>query len=191
MLGNRRNEWRTRVGSFCIAVAALAIGAPSAFATTAFREHFAGDYAFSHDDCGWTVDVEGSFSGDFWVRVGKGDEESAFFGHQTLGWSETHVRATDGARIVISSQTVFQETKATRIEDNVFEFDSVAAGQQLVVRDASGRLLLMDRGSIRDRILLDTQGDDVPGGIFIEDLGLRFNGQYPSQITDYCSLFDR
>jgi hypothetical protein len=171
-------------------VIALAVAAPVALATTGFREDFAGDYAFSHDDCGWTVDVEGAFSGQFWVRVGKGKDATAFFGHQNLTWSETHVRRDTGATIVISSTTVFQETKGTRVEGNVFRFDSVEAGQQLIVRDGSGKLLLMDSGSIHDSILLDTGGDALPGGTFIEEVDFRLAGKYPSAVTNYCSLFN-
>jgi hypothetical protein len=180
---------RHLLGAAAATVIALAAAAP-ALATTGFREDFAGDYAFSHDDCGWTVDVEGEFAGQFWVRVGKGDEATAFFGHQKLAWSETHVRRDTGATIVISSQTVFQETKGTRIEGNVFRFDSVEAGQQLTIRDGSGKILLLDRGSVHDSILLDTLGDATPGGTFIEEVDFRLAGRYPSAVTDYCSLFN-
>jgi hypothetical protein len=178
------------LGAAAATVIALAAAAPAALATTGFQESFSGDYAFSHEDCGWTVDVEGSFSGEFFVRVGKGDLESAFFGHQTLAWTEVHVRRDTGVTIVISSHTVFQETKATHIEDNVFRFDSVTAGAQLIVRDGSGTLLLMDRGSVHDSLIFDTLGDATPGGIFIEEVDFRLAGKYPSAVTDYCSLFN-
>jgi hypothetical protein len=179
-----------RLASFGAALAMLAVLVPSAAATTGFRDRFSDTYSFSHDQCGWTVNGEGVFNGDFFVRIGKGEFEGAFYGHSNFDWTETHVRESDGATITISANVLSQETQATHVEGTVYTFTSINAGQLLVVRDAEGKVLLMDRGNITETILFDTLGDDTPGGEFIDSLSIRFAGQYPSVITDYCALFD-
>ena len=184
--GHRR-RW---LASFVGAMLALAVIVPTAFAQVGFRESVTDEYTFSHDECGWTVDGTGVFNGDFFVRIGKGEFAGAFFGHSNSDFTETHVRATDGATITISANVLFQETKATHVEGTIFTFTAHSAGQLLVVRDADGRKLLTDRGNITETILFDTLGDDTPGGEFIESLDIRFAGKYPSEITDYCALFD-
>ena len=184
----RRRPWLV---SFVAAALALVVIVPSAFAQIAFRERIHDEYTFSHDECGWTVDVTGEFNGDFFVRVGKGDFAGAFYGHNNFDWTETHVRATDGATITISANALFQETKATHVEGTIYTFTSVSAGQLLVVRDADGRLLLKDRGRITETILFDTLGDDTPGGEFIDLLDVSFAGKFPSETADYCGAFDQ
>ena len=183
---------RTRPRLIGIAAATLAalMIVPVATATTGFRDRFHDEYAFSHDDCGWWVDGTGEVNGDFFVRIGKGDFAGAFYGHNNFDFSETHVRRTDGATITISANTLFQETKATHLEGNVYTFTSVVAGVQLKVAGGDGKTLLMDRGRITETIVFDTLGDDVPGGVFIESIDFRMAGKYPSVVTDYCSLFD-
>ena len=56
--------------------------------------------------------------------------------------------------------------------------------------DASGRVLLRDRGAIRETYLFDTEGDAVPGGIFLEKLSLRVSGPHPGFVTDeeFCAV---
>ena len=176
--------------AFATAVLSLATIVPAAFAQTGLRERYDIEWDFSHDDCGWTVEVTGGSTGTFHARIGKGDFASAFFFHDNYEWQETHVRSTDGATITLGGNGVFQEGRATLIEGTTYAFSSVNAGQLLIVRDSSGEILLRDRGSMKQTLVLDTLGDDVTGGIFIEEISFRLNGQYPSEVTDYCTLFD-
>ena len=44
-----------------------------------------------------------------------------------------------------------------------------------------------DRGSVHHHILFDTEGDDLPGGIFVEDLGADVHGPHPG-FDDFCGL---
>jgi hypothetical protein len=44
-----------------------------------------------------------------------------------------------------------------------------------------------DRGSGRFHILFDTEGDDVPGGIFIEEFPPAVHGPHPG-FDDFCGL---
>jgi hypothetical protein len=168
---------------------ALATLAGPASATVVDRTHYAGTDAFSYDDCGFDVDATVEFGGTFQARAGKGDEAGAFFGHNQYWSREVDTRRSDGRTLVISANGVSQDTRAVHVEGSVFEFTSVNAGQPFVVSDASGRALMRDRGSIRETILFDTLGDDVPGGVFIDSVSFRVNGPHPGLSVDLCSLF--
>jgi hypothetical protein len=187
---SRRGHLLRGVVAAVAATLVLATIVPVAFGTVGFRERIHDEYSFSHEDCGWTVNVDGEFNGDFFVRVGKGEFETAFYGHNNFDWTETHVRESDGATIVLSANLLFQETKAAHVEGTIYTFTSVTAGQFIVIRDASGKIIGRDRGNITETLTFDTLGDDTPGGAFIEQVSIRFNGQYPSEFIDYCALFD-
>jgi hypothetical protein len=81
---------------------------------------------------------------------------------------------------------VFNELRATRVEGSIFEFEAVEAGQ-FRLYDSGGRLVARARGDVRFRILFDTEGDDIPGGIFIEELSAEAHGPHPG-FDDFCGL---
>ena len=70
--------------------------------------------------------------------------------------------------LTIWGNAVIRDVKATHVEGSIFQFTTVESGRPFNLADASGRVLLRDRGSIRETYLFDTRGDDVPGGIFLE-----------------------
>ena len=53
------------------------------------------------------------------------------------------------------------------------------AGQPFRLFDSQGDLLIRDRGSLRFTIVVDTLGDDTPGGIVVEELEPRVRGPHP------------
>jgi hypothetical protein len=177
-----------RFMAVAVAAAAVAVlGGASAGATVIDKGHYFDEpYSFSHNDCGFEVDVEGTASGSFRIRAGKGKTATAFFGHDNFSFVETQTNPETGAFVTITANAVFNETTARRVEGNVFEFTAVEAGQFRMF-DSDGRLVARDRGSIKTRILFDTEGDDVPGGIFIEELDVRVNGPHPG-FDDFCGL---
>ena len=164
-----------------------ALGGPPANATVVDRGHyFSEPYSFSHDECGFEVNVQGTSSGSFRVREGKGKTATAFFAHDNFSFTETQTNPVTGAFVTITANAVFNEVKARRVEGNLFEFEAVEAGQFRMF-DSDGGLVARDRGSIHFRILFDTEGDDVPGGILVEDLGADVHGQHPG-LDDFCGL---
>lgn len=171
-----------------VAVAAAAVtvlgGAPAG-ATVIDRQSFVDEpYSFSHDDCGFQIDVEGTFNSRQHLRVGKGKTDSAFYGFDNYSFVETQTNPATGAFVTVKGNAIFHEIKATRVEGSIFQFDQVEAGQ-FRMYDSDGRLVAFDRGNIHIHILFDTEGDDVPGGIFIEELGVDVHGPH---IDDYCEL---
>jgi hypothetical protein len=180
---------RTRTLAAGVAVAAVVtvLGAAPSNATVVDRDHyFSEPYSFTHDDCGFEVVVEGTSSGVARIREGKGKTATAFFGLDNYSFVETQTNPETGAFLTITANAVFNETKARRVEDNIFEFAAVEAGQ-FRMYDSDGRLVARDRGSIHYHILFDTRGDDVPGGDVVEELGADARGPHPG-FDDFCGL---
>jgi hypothetical protein len=157
-------------------------------ATVVERGHYAGTFAFSYDDCGPSVEVEGEFSGVYRIRQGKNRNETAFFLMDNFSYREVHTNIDTGEWFLVRGDGLFNETKATRIEGNIFEFVSVEAGQPFVVEDSDGHVVIRDRGAIQRRIVFDTEGDDMPGGIFIEFLSAEVHGPHPGFFIDFCDI---
>ena len=168
------------------AAAAMILGATPAGATVVDRGNYSFSDSFTYDDCGFQVGVDTTASGHFLVRAGKGERDTAFFLNDNYSYTETHTNLTTGAFLTIKGNAVFHEIKATRVEGSIFEFEAVEAGQPFVVYDSDGNLVLRDRGSIHFHALFDTEGDDVPGGVFLEDLGADVHGPHPGFDTDFC-----
>jgi hypothetical protein len=165
----------------------LAFAAPAS-ATIYSNDRYSGTYEFSYDCGDDPVDASGTFGGREIIRTGMGSQVSAFFDHNQYWFQETHRNRITGETIYISANGLFQETKATRVDGSIFMFSSVRAGQPFTVRDAAGNVILRDRGAVKETILFDTEGDNVPGGIFIESVSLSIAGPHPGFFFDTCSI---
>jgi len=166
------------------------LGAVPAAATVVDQGHFDGTDTFSYSDCGYPVEVQSEFSGEYRIRAGKHKNETAFFLWENLSYREVHTRTDTGDWFVVWGNRVFNDVKATKTTDNIFEFVSVEAGQSFVVEDSLGNVVLRDRGSIRFRTVFDTGGDTEPGGTFVEFLGAEVHGPHPGFFTDFCQIAD-
>ena len=162
-----------------LATAALA-AAPPAPATTFDRVRLdAVPYAFDDVRCGIDVHVEGTAGGLISLRVGKGDTATAFFEHDVIAYDETWA-AANGRFVTVTGKASFNDVKAVPLGDNLFRFSMVEAGQPFRLFDADGTLLLRDRGSIRFSAVFDTLGDEIPGGIMVEEFEPIMRGSHPS-----------
>jgi hypothetical protein len=171
-----------------VTVSVMLVGATPAAATIVERGQYSNSYSFEYSDCGFDVVGEGTASGHFSIRAGKGDRDTAFFLTDNYSFTETHTNKDTGAFLTIKGNGVFNEIKATHIEGNIFEFEAVEAGQPFAVYDSAGRLVLRDRGSLQHHSLFDTLGDDQPGGEVIADLGTDVHGPHPGFETDFCEI---
>jgi hypothetical protein len=169
------------------AILALGLAAGPAGATVIGAEHYSDDYGFSFDDCGFWIDVVGHDEGVAHLRVGKGDLATAFFLHDNYQFSETWTRRDTGDWFTLSGNGLFQETGATPVGGTQFAFRSINAGVPFVVTDSSGQIVVHDRGVIRQTIIFDTLGDDVPGGEFIADVSFSVSGPHPGLDFDPCA----
>jgi hypothetical protein len=183
---------RTRIHNLAAVAAAtvavVLLGGTPAEATIVERGHYSDDYSFDYSDCGLDVAVEGTASGHFRIRAGKGKTDTAFFLNDNFPYTETHTNVETGAFLTITGNGVFNEVKATRVEGTIFELEAVEAGQPFRVYDSDGNLVLRDRGSRRHRILFDTLGDDMPGGEVIFEFPTEVHGAHPGFDTDFCEI---
>jgi hypothetical protein len=181
---------RRRVGKpvLSVAVAVLAFGAIPAGATIYEKGRFTDEFTDAYNDCGFPVRVEGTATGQYRIRMGKGKTASAFFQRVTLSFREVHTNTATGEWFIVRAHLVFNEVKARRVEGNVFRFTAIEAGQPFVVENSAGEVVLRDRGVIRTTILFDTLGDAVPGGEFIEEVDVRVSGPHPGFETDFCDI---
>ena len=68
----RRLRTRGLIG-FAVVAIAMVFAAAQAMATVVEKGFYSDEpYSFSYDDCGFDVDVEGTSSGHFRIRAGKG-----------------------------------------------------------------------------------------------------------------------
>ena len=179
---------RTRkLAAIAAAGAAVAVLGAPAQATVVDRVHYDSEpYEFTHDDCGFDVEVEGTTSGVGHLRVGKRQTATAFYGLDNYSFVETQTNPETGAFLTIAGNALFNEIRAERVEGTIFEFEAVEAGQ-FWMYDSDGRLVARDRGSVHFHVLFDTEGDDVPGGIFVEEFEPEVHGPHPG-FDDFCGL---
>jgi hypothetical protein len=167
----------------------VVLGGPAASATVVDRGFYDDSYSFSYNDCGYDVDVEGTSSGHFRVRAGKGKTATAFFVNDNYSYRETHTNVETGEFVTIVGNAVFNEVKAKPLGGNLFEFTAVEAGRPFTLYDSAGHLVARDRGSIRHHAIFDTGGDDVIGAELVEELEPEVHGPHPG-FDDFCGLLD-
>lgn len=92
---------------------------------------------------------------------------------------ETFTNTANGKYLTILHDAVFQDLKAAHVEGSIFEFVSHEVGQPYVVRDMDGNVVLRDRGALTFSYLVDTLGDDVPGGVWVSEPEVRVSGPHP------------
>lgn len=178
---------RRFVSAAAVAVLAALMVAGSATATTAFRDRYSEDYDFTYACGSVEISVVGHTQGLFQVRVGTGRFESAFFAHDNYAFSETHTNP-DGDVVVISGNGLFQETRAIPLGGNEFQFNAINSGRPFIVTDGAGNVLVRDRGTIRQSVVFDTLGDDVPGGVFVREVSFEVAGPHDGLGFDTCSI---
>src|SRR5262245_60902125 len=91
------------------ALAAIVVAAPGGAAVIERGTYTDEPYSFSYDDCGFPVDVEGTSSGHFRIRAGKGKTATAFFVNDNFSYTETHTNAETGAFLTIKGNAIFNE----------------------------------------------------------------------------------
>jgi hypothetical protein len=157
----------------------IAVCALPAQATVIDQQHYAGSFSESDVICGIPVRHDGEFSGVSHVRVGKDELDSLFFGLDNYQVTETLTNPANGNFVVIEHNGVAHDTKGTLVEGTIFKATTIDAGQPITIRDMSGRVVSRDRGAIRTTYLFDTLGDDTPGGVFLNELGVAVAGPHP------------
>jgi hypothetical protein len=162
------------------AVAALA--ASPAGAKVVFHEHYSFTESFTDAPCGFPLDVVFTVEGQIRIRESKGGE--AFYGRDTASFRAVFTNPENGRWFVIRGHGVVNEVKATQVEDTIYEFDVVEAGQSFLIEDSEGNVIVRDRGLLRHTILFDTLGDGEPGGELISE-ETEVHGPHPGFDEDF------
>jgi hypothetical protein len=176
-----------------LAALLLAALATPASAAIVERDRYAGTYAFSFDDCGFDIDVAGSYWGHYRIREGRAEATATpFYLHDRNSWEET-LTAEHGTTLTIQSNQVINEIRARYLGDAVIEFDRLAAGQTRVY-DADGNLLFRDRGMALFTYTFDKQEHPrEPGGEFLGLVDVQIRGPHPFELLpedEFCALFE-
>ncbi|MFO7590492.1 MAG: hypothetical protein R6X23_06290 [Acidimicrobiia bacterium] len=170
-----------------VAAALLAVSvAASAQATVRAMFFWEDEWSFT-EDCGFDVDVTGSAEGLLVLREGKNKIKGTFPVMNRFSYRETWRNPENGQWFVIRGQGLFIEVEATHVEGSIFEFRWVEAGQPFVVEDSDGKVVERNTGSVHATFLFDTEGDDIPGGIYLtDDDVIRVAGPHPSLEKHPC-----
>jgi hypothetical protein len=178
---------RKVASAIVVAVFASLVVVSSASATVDFRDRYSFDYAFTYPCGSVEISVVGHAAGTAHIRVGTGKFDTAFFAHDNYSFRETHTNP-DGDFLVISGDGLFQETRAVPLGGNLFQFSSHNSGRPFIVTDENGDVVVRDRGTIRETIIFDTTGDNLPGGHFIAEVSFEVAGPHDGLGFDTCDI---
>ena len=173
------------VGAVALGLSAVVLS--PATAAAGGPEVFTDSYADQSFECGYPIDIAGEFTYSVATRTHSPREPDVFFWHQRFSFREVWTNPDTGVWFVIRGSSVGIDLTATLVEDNVYEYTQIEAGQPFVVEDSTGRVVARDRGVLRFRVLFDTGGDDDPGDQFVDFLGVEVGGPHPGSDTDRCS----
>ena len=183
-----RSRWAIALS----AVVVMAGWAAPARATILDRGTFAGSETDVPDpQCGIALVRDSTFSGSFRIRVDKASDGQAFFQHLQFEFRDVFTNPANGKSMTFEGHSLTNELTAQQLAGNVYEFTTIEAGQPFTVRDGAGRVVLRDRGVIRHRVVFDTLGDGMPGGITLDDQIVAVGGPHPGldqSEEEFCAM---
>ena len=139
-------------------VGAVALGlstvvASAATATAARPEVVTEPYEYQTFECGYPIDVAGEFTSAALSRPRSPKEPDVYYFRERFSFREVWTNPDTGAWFVIRGTWLEADVTAKLVEDNVYEYTIIQAGQPLVVEDSTGRVIARERGVIRFRVL--------------------------------------
>ena len=153
-------------------------------ATVTDQTHYSVSDSFPDVICGVPVRHDTAVHGVFHIRVGTGDLASSFYFLDNYDGMSLVTNEANGNFVRFEHNGIGHDVKGTRVSGSIFMFTTTEAGQPNTIIDMTGRVVSRDRGVIRETYLFDTLGDDTPGGVYLEQLGLQVNGPHPSFFFD-------
>jgi dienelactone hydrolase len=183
--GRPRPRWWIRTLGAVMATLLMVGVSARANAGVIERTPYSGSDLWMDDSCGYRTDVAATFSGRLTIRTGTGPTTSVFFVTDNYTFREVHTDPATGRWFVIRGNGQFKDVKAKPVGGNVFEVTSKDAGQPFVVEDSTGAVWYRAAGVVTFRYLFDTGGDTIPGGEFVDFLGVTVAGHDPQ--ASVCS----
>jgi hypothetical protein len=189
---------RLIVNTAVVMLAAILLSGPMATSEPARAQVYdrgtrSGPFSFVERDCGFPVRVEGRSREKFVSYTVPGSSGQAFLEHRRYSFRKAITNPATGKSVVITGWGTYRETEATHVEGDVWEVIARERGKPFVVRDARGRVVLADGGTLTTRSILDTFGDGRPSGEELEREVVSTVGRFPSLTDDfdYCALVSR
>jgi hypothetical protein len=170
--------------------ALLAIAVP-AQATVQDHMHYSVPFTDDFTACGFSVHLDGLATGNTRNRVGKLDLDTAYFGLDNYEYTTKVTNTANGGFFTQWGNAIIRDVSATHISGSIFRFTTVESGRPFNIADASGNVLVRDRGAIRQTYLFDTEGDHTPGGVFLDLLEERVSGPHPGFFmseAEFCAV---
>ena len=162
-------------GAAVLGLSTVVAGAGTAVAARA--EVVSEPYEYQSFDCGYPIEVAGEFTSAVVVRPRSPKEPDVQYFRERFSFREVWTNPDTGAWFVIRGAWLWADVTAKLVEDNVYEYTIIQAGQPLVVEDSTGRVIAHDRGVLRFHALFDTDGN------FVDFLGLDVRGPHSSLNT--------
>ena len=181
---------RTTIAALGALLAAAVIAAPAQATVVDHAVVKDEPFAYTSDDCGFEVEIAGTFDEVFVTRQGKHEDDQAYPAISRFGYDERWTNVETGEWFTIKAKTTFVEIRATHVEGTIFEFEYIDAGQPLVIRDSDGELVARNRGNVHATYLFDTLGDSAPGGENVDGSWelVKLSGPHPSFETELCDI---
>lgn len=179
-----------RVTVIGLAAAALGVAAPAS-AAPFDRSPYSGTEAFDVGCPGYTGMT--SFSGVVTIMDTNPSLEGEFYRlTNRQRFADTITNARTGEAVTVSGRTLFKELRARSLGDGVFRYVGQAV-TTVTFRDASGAVLLRERGVVAESFLFDTLNDGVPGGELLEEPELlKVSGPHATfdEDFDFCAFLN-
>lgn len=171
---------RGRAAGLAVAILLALAWVTPAHAQIVDSGRYSDTYSDVYDFCGFDIEIEGSISGQFHVRAGKGPNEPVLFTHRLERWQETWT--ANGVTVYWRAHATFVRTHATDMGDGIFLIHRIQAGRGWF-EDESGAVLLREAGAFQISFLWDTNTDE-----FVDLVSVELRGHFPE--GDPCAFFE-
>ena len=137
-------------------------------------------------DCGFEILSEIVVSGRYWIRERR---DGVFLGSERLTEREVLTNTMTGDWFEIQGHSILKELKAVHVEGTIYRFHVQIAGVPFLVKDSGGEVVRKDRGLVVLSALIETLGDDQPGGVILSQELVALRGPHESfGADDFCAL---
>jgi hypothetical protein len=135
-------------------------------------------YTDDFQECGFSIHLDGTASGQWSLRVGSGSQVGLFPQHNNFEFTEVLTNTENGRFLTVEGNGNFVQLAATNIEGTVWEGSLVVT---LTVRiiDDSGHVVITEAGQEFITEMFDDGGDGQPGTTPIGEAEVRTVGHHP------------
>lgn len=184
---------RMSVTSLAMALAFVVATTAAAAAKPLERERYEGSLSGDWDGCGFLVEFEGSWSGTFTLKEGRGGDPTPYV-TDNHDWEWLNRNPANGKWFTEQGKGVYKDVRITHLDGTVYRFIAQISGSPYSILTSDGRKIVKDRGLLRFQFDVDTQGDaDLSNDVFLDDsfVLLADHGAHPVWYMtgdDYCAL---